>query len=55
MLTWMVYVVCITLLLSGAALAGERAARLWRARSRWIWVVAILASLASRVARSTSS
>src|SRR3984893_10880915 len=45
MLTWMLYVVCITLLLSGAALAAERAARLRRARSRWIWVMAILASL----------
>ncbi len=46
MLTWMLYVICITLLLSGAALAAERAARLWRARSRWIWVLTILASLA---------
>jgi hypothetical protein len=46
MFTWMVYVVCITLLLSGAALAAERAARLRRARSRWVWVLAILASLA---------
>ncbi len=46
MLTWMVYVVCITLLLSGAALAAERAARQWRARSRWIWMLTILASLA---------
>jgi bla regulator protein blaR1 len=46
MLTWMLYVVCITLLLSGAALAAERAARLRRARSRWIWVLTILASLA---------
>ena len=46
MLTWMLYVVCITLLLSGAALAAERAARLRRVRSRWIWVLTILASLA---------
>jgi bla regulator protein BlaR1 len=46
MLTWMLYVVFITLLLSGAALAAERAARLRRARSRWIWVLTILASLA---------
>src|ERR1700724_519084 len=45
MLTWMLYVVCITLLLSGAALAAEHAARLRRARSRWIWVLTILASL----------
>ena len=46
MLTWMLYVVFITLLLSGAALAAERSARLRRARTRWIWVVTILASLA---------
>jgi beta-lactamase regulating signal transducer with metallopeptidase domain len=45
MLTWMLYVVVITLLLSGAALAAERAARSCRARSRWIWAVTIVASL----------
>src|SRR5215472_1842399 len=46
MLTWIVYVLVITLLLSGAALAAEYAAR-WRhsGRSRWIWVVTIVASL----------
>jgi bla regulator protein BlaR1 len=45
MLTWMLYVVVITLLLSGAALAAEHAARLRRARSRWIWAVTIVSSL----------
>jgi len=45
-LTWMLYVIFITLVLSGAALTGERSARLRRARTRWIWVVTILASLA---------
>src|ERR1700682_5392867 len=45
MFTWMLYVVAITLLLSGAALAAEHAARLRRARSRWIWAVTIVASL----------
>jgi bla regulator protein blaR1 len=45
MLTWMLYVVVITLLLSGAALAAEHAARLRRARSRWIWTLTIVASL----------
>lgn len=45
MLTWMLYVIVITLLLSGAALAAEHAARLRRARSRWIWAVTIVASL----------
>src|SRR5262249_41913539 len=46
MLAWMLYVILITLLLGGAALASERAALLRRARTRWIWVLAILASLA---------
>ena len=45
MLTWMFYVVVITLLLSGAALAGEHVARLRRAPSRWIWAATIVASL----------
>ena len=45
MLTWMLYVVVITVLLSGAALAAEHAARLRRARSRWIWALTIVASL----------
>ena len=45
MLTWMLYVIFITLLLGGAALAAERSARLRRARTRWIWMVTILASL----------
>lgn len=42
----MVYVLVITLLLSGAALAAEYAARLRHsARSRWIWALTIVASL----------
>ncbi len=45
MFTWMLYVVVITLLLSGAALAAEHAARLRRARSRWIWALTLGASL----------
>jgi bla regulator protein blaR1 len=45
MLTWMLYVIVTALLLSGAALAAERAARLRRARTRWIWAVTIVASL----------
>ena len=45
MLTWMIYVIVITLLLSGAALAAERSARLRRVRTRWIWAATIVASL----------
>ncbi len=45
MLTWMLYVLVITLLLSGAAVAAERAAQLRRARRRWIWAVTIVASI----------
>jgi hypothetical protein len=41
----MLYVLAITLLLSGAAVTAERAARLRRARTRWIWAVTIAASL----------
>jgi bla regulator protein BlaR1 len=46
MLAWMLYVVMVTLLLSISALVAERAARLKRGRSRWIWITAIVASLA---------
>ena len=46
MLSWMLYVIVVTLLLSGAALAAEYAARLRRARTRWIWALTIVASLA---------
>src|SRR5690349_9830018 len=46
MLAWMLYVIMVTLLLSIGAYAAERAARLKRARTRWIWVTAIVASLA---------
>ena len=46
MLTWILYVLVITLLLSGAALTAEYATRLRRsARSRWIWGLTIVASL----------
>lgn len=46
MLAWMLYVVMVTLLLSIGAFVAERAARLKRGRSRWIWITAIVASLA---------
>src|SRR4051812_23367113 len=46
MLAWMLYVIMVTLLLSVGAYAAERAARLRRDRTRWIWITAIVASLA---------
>ncbi len=46
MLAWMLYVVMVTLLLSIGAFVAERAARLNRGGTRWIWMVAIIASLA---------
>ena len=45
MLPWMIYVVLVSLLLSAAALAAEKAARLRSAPTRWIWLVAMVASL----------
>lgn len=45
MLAWMVYGLVVSLLLAAAALAAERAAQLNGASTRWIWVLAILASL----------
>src|SRR4051812_27668682 len=46
MLAWMLYVVMVSLLLSAGAFLAERAARLKRAGTRWIWITAIIASLA---------
>jgi len=44
MLLWMLYVVAVSLLLSGAALAAERIALSRRAPTRWHWVLSIAAS-----------
>jgi beta-lactamase regulating signal transducer with metallopeptidase domain len=46
MLAWMLYAVMVSLLLSIGAFAAERALRLTRGRTRWIWITAIAASLA---------
>ena len=46
MLAWMLYAVMVSALLSLGAFLAERAARLKRAGTRWIWITAILASLA---------
>jgi type IV secretory pathway component VirB8 len=45
MLAWMLYVILVSLLLSIGAFLAERAARLKRAGTRWIWITAIVASL----------
>jgi len=45
MLAWMLYVMMVTLLLSVGAWVAERALRLNRGGTRWIWLAAIAASL----------
>jgi len=45
MLAWMLYAVMVSALLSVGAFLAERAARLKRAGTRWIWITAIVASL----------
>jgi bla regulator protein BlaR1 len=45
MITWMAYVIAVSLLLGLAALAAEHSARLRRASTRWYWLSTILASL----------
>jgi hypothetical protein len=45
MLAWMVYVLVVSALLSLAALVGEKAALLSRVPTRWVWALAMLASL----------
>jgi len=45
MTLWMIYVIAVSMVLSLAALAGERALRLRRGATRWPWAAALLASL----------
>jgi bla regulator protein blaR1 len=45
MLQWMVYVVIVSVVLSAAALSAERALRLQRKMTRWVWAGAVVASL----------
>lgn len=45
MVTWMVYVITVSALLCGAALAAEFRARMHRNSTRWIWMAVIVASL----------
>lgn len=55
MLAWMVYVLVVSLALSAAALAVEKAALARRASTRWVWGLAILASLLLPMAISSIS
>jgi bla regulator protein BlaR1 len=45
MLLWMLYVIVVSLFLSGAAFAAEHAERLRRGSTRWVWALGIVASL----------
>ena len=45
MLGWLAYVVTVSLLIGVAALVAERMARLRRKPSRWIWSIALVASV----------
>lgn len=45
MMAWMMYVVLVTLMLSAAALAAERAAKVRRAATRWVWMATLAGSL----------
>jgi hypothetical protein len=45
-IAWMVYCLLVSLLLGSAALAAERALRLYRRPIRWFWSGAMLGSLA---------
>ena len=55
MIAWLAYTVLVTLLLAGAAFAAEGAARLRRASTRWIWMLAIIAAPLLPLAISTVS
>jgi len=46
MLAWMLYAIMVSALLSIGAFLAERAARLKRVGTRWIWITAIIVSLA---------
>ncbi len=45
MLVWMLYVIVVSALLGGAALVAERAGRLRRGSTRWLWGLSLVASL----------
>lgn len=45
MIAWMIYALLVALALSAAALMAERAARVRRKATRWVWLAAMLGSL----------
>ena len=55
MLLWMIYVIVVSLILGGAALAAERSAHLRGAPTRWLWGASLIASLALPVAMTSVS
>ena len=46
MLLWMIYLVVVSAILSLAAMAAERSARMSRAPARWLWSASLVGSLA---------
>jgi bla regulator protein blaR1 len=46
MIAWMIYATLVALALSAAAFTAERAARVRRKATRWVWLIAMLGSLA---------
>ncbi|MDE2155730.1 MAG: M56 family metallopeptidase [Xanthomonadaceae bacterium] len=46
MIAWMIYATLVALALSAAAFTAERAARVRRKTTRWVWLIAMLGSLA---------
>lgn len=55
MIAWMMYVVLVTLTLSVAALAAERAAKVRRSATRWVWIASLFGSLALPMVIATAS
>jgi beta-lactamase regulating signal transducer with metallopeptidase domain len=55
MLAWMVYVCVVALFLGAAAYVAERSAQIRKAPTRWLWGVAIIASLVLPVVISSVS
>ncbi|MCX4164379.1 MULTISPECIES: M56 family metallopeptidase [Paraburkholderia] len=55
MLTWMIYVVSVSAVISAAALIAEHSARQRRLSSRWLWLLAIVTSLVIPAAMTSVS